>query len=196
MLAAGRAAAEPNPMQPPRSPSRRRILAALAAAPLGAGSGFVLGEEAPRTLAFYHTHTDETLAITYFERGAYVETALAEINHLLRDFRTGDVAPIDPALLDILYRAASACGAQRFEVISGYRSPATNASLADKSAGVSRRSLHVEGRAIDVRLTGYDTAKLRRACIALGLGGVGYYPQSDFVHLDTGRVRSWGPTTG
>jgi uncharacterized protein YcbK (DUF882 family) len=148
---------------------------------------------APRSLSFYHLHTHEQLQITYFEQGEYVEGALAQIDHILRDFRSGEVARIDPALLDILHAAASACEHSRFEIISGYRSPTTNASLADKSAGVARNSLHMQGRAIDVRLSGYDTAKLRGACIALGLGGVGFYPAANFVHLDTGRFRSWGP---
>jgi uncharacterized protein YcbK (DUF882 family) len=173
-------------------PMRRRLIAALAAAPLAvATQRLAHAASAPRTLSFWHTHTDETLEVTYFERGAYVADALVQVNRFLRDFRTGEVAPIDPALLDILHRAAQACGRQRFEVISGYRSPATNASLADRSPGVARSSLHLQGRAIDVRLTGHDTAQLRLACVALQLGGVGYYPDSDFVHVDTGRVRTW-----
>jgi uncharacterized protein YcbK (DUF882 family) len=182
---------------PPRSFPRRRLLAAFAAAPVGlAATRFALAAEAPRTLSFHHTHTDEALEVTYFEHGIYLEDALAQVDRLLRDFRTGEVAPIDPALLDILHRAATVCGGRRFEVISGYRSAVTNSSLADRSSGVARNSLHLQGRAIDVRLTGYDTVKLRHACVALGLGGVGYYPSSDFVHLDTGRVRTWGPASG
>jgi uncharacterized protein YcbK (DUF882 family) len=179
---------------PSPSRARRNVLAALAAAPLAFATGAsVRAARASRTLSFWHTHTDETLEITYFEQGGYVTAALGQVNRFLRDFRTGEVAAIDPGLLDILHRAAQVCGKQRFEVISGYRSPVTNASLADRSSGVARNSLHVEGRAIDVRLTGCDTAKLRHACVALGLGGVGYYPESDFVHVDTGRVRTWGP---
>jgi uncharacterized protein YcbK (DUF882 family) len=149
-----------------------------------------------RSLSFRHLHTHETLQVTYFEDGEYLPDALARIDHLLRDFRTGDVAAIDRSLLDMLHRVAEVCARSTFEIISAYRSPATNAALADKSSGVSRNSLHLEGRAIDVRLEGYDTRRLREACAALALGGVGYYPASDFVHLDTGRVRTWGPVAG
>ncbi|HLE65999.1 MAG TPA: DUF882 domain-containing protein, partial [Burkholderiales bacterium] len=109
-----------------------------------------------------------------------------------RDFRTGETHPIDPRLLDTLNVLCALCGGGVFEVISGYRSPKTNAMLRGAGGGVAEHSLHVEGRAIDLRLTGFRTARLRDAAIALGRGGVGYYPKSDFVHLDTGRVRNWG----
>jgi uncharacterized protein YcbK (DUF882 family) len=185
------------PTPPARASSRRRLVSALALAPLALATRVLSRAAEPaRTVAFYHTHTDEQLEVTYFENGEYVAGALAQIDYLLRDFRTGEVAPIDPALLDILHRASALCGPRRFEVISGYRSAATNAALAEKSSGVARNSLHLQGRAIDVRLTGYVTGKLRDACIALALGGVGYYPESDFVHLDTGRFRMWGPARG
>jgi uncharacterized protein YcbK (DUF882 family) len=175
---------------------RRKLLTALAVAPFGAAvPRIALASDTVRTLSFQHLHTHERLEVTYFERGEYLEEALTQIDSLLRDFRTGEVARIDPALLDILHTVGRTCERTQFEVISAYRSPATNSSLADKSSGVSRNSLHLQGRAIDVRLSGYDTAKLRHACVALKLGGVGYYPQSDFVHLDTGRVRAWGPAS-
>ena len=145
-----------------------------------------------RRLAFYHTHTGETLDIVYSERGIYVPDALAEIHHLFRDFRTGDVHPIDPALLDVLHDVQHATGSSgHFEIISAYRSPATNRMLASRSHGVADHSLHLQGQAIDVRLPGVRTVDLRTAGLRLGSGGVGYYPESDFVHLDTGRVRSW-----
>lgn len=145
-----------------------------------------------RRLAFYHTHTSETLDVVYSEHGAYVPGALDEVHHLFRDFRTGDVHPIDPGLLDILHEVQHATGGRgRFEIISAYRSPATNHMLASKSGGVADRSLHLQGQAIDVRLPGVRTIDLRRAGLRLASGGVGYYPGSDFVHLDTGRVRSW-----
>jgi uncharacterized protein YcbK (DUF882 family) len=145
-----------------------------------------------RRLAFYHTHTGETLNVVYSERGAYVPDALAEVHHLFRDFRTGDVHPIDPALLDVLHDVQQATGGSgRFEIISAYRSPATNHMLSSRSNGVADRSLHLQGQAIDVRLPGVRTIDLRRAGLRLASGGVGYYPGSDFVHLDTGRVRSW-----
>lgn len=146
----------------------------------------------PRRLAFYHTHTGETLDIVYSEQGAYLPDALAEIHHLFRDFRTGDTHPVDPALLDVLHDVQNTTGGSgRFEIISAYRSPATNRMLASQSHGVADHSLHLKGRAIDVRLPGVRTVDLRRAGLRLAGGGVGYYPESDFVHLDTGRVRSW-----
>ncbi len=169
---------------------RRRLLAGLALAPLGIRAAHA---EADRTLTFFHLHTHEQLSVTYFADGAYVPESLNQVDLLLRDFRTGDVHPIDPALLDILHAVSAACGTGTFHIISGYRSPVTNAALADQSDGVSRHSLHLEGRAIDVRLAGRSTRRVRDAGLALRLGGVGYYPGSDFVHLDTGRVRSWGP---
>jgi uncharacterized protein YcbK (DUF882 family) len=171
------------------------VLAALGVAPLAGLARRVRAAAPARSLSFHHLHTGEQLDITYFEQGDYVEAALAQIDHLLRDFRTGEVARIDPGLLDILHATAGACEHGRFEIISGYRSATTNANLAEKSAGVARNSLHMQGRAVDVRLTGYDTAKLWRVCVALGLGGVGFYPASDFVHLDTGRFRTWGPAS-
>jgi uncharacterized protein YcbK (DUF882 family) len=151
----------------------------------------------PRRLAFYHTHTSETLDIVYSENGAYVPDALQEIHHLFRDFRTGDTHRIDPALLDLLHDVQQATGGTpgsgkgRFEIISAYRSPATNHMLANRSNGVADHSLHLQGQAIDVRLPGVATADLHRAALRRAGGGVGYYPQSDFVHLDTGRVRRW-----
>ncbi|HEX5611025.1 MAG TPA: DUF882 domain-containing protein [Burkholderiales bacterium] len=175
--------------------ARRRMLKVLALAPLAgalAKPGAVLASE-ERVLAFQHTHTGESLEIVYFQGGAYLSAALARINRLLRDFRTGEMHPIDPALLDTLHALCSACGRSGFEIISGYRSPNTNAMLRSRSGGVASHSLHLEGRAIDVRLPGVGTDRLRDAAIALGRGGVGYYPGSDFVHLDTGRPRSWGP---
>jgi uncharacterized protein YcbK (DUF882 family) len=145
-----------------------------------------------RELSFFHTHTSEKLRVVYAEHGAYVPGALADVNRLLRDFRSGDVHPIDPRLLDILYAVRERTGGSgTFEVISGFRSPHTNEMLRQQSGGVAQRSLHLQGQAIDVRLTGTQTRQLRQAAVAMALGGVGYYPASDFVHLDTGRVRTW-----
>ncbi len=111
---------------------------------------------------------------------------------MLRDFRTGDVHKIDPALLDLLYDLQERAGATRpFEVISGYRSPQTNAALRRRSHGVAGSSLHMQGQAIDIRVGDVPLASLRRAALALRQGGVGYYPASNFVHVDTGRVRTW-----
>lgn len=146
-----------------------------------------------RALAFYQTHTGESLRSVYWAEGAYVPDGLAAIDRVLRDHRTGDVMPIDRRLLDLLHGLASALDtAEPFHVISGYRSAATNAMLASAShGGVARRSLHLAGQAIDVRVPGRTLAELRRAALALRGGGVGDYPVSNFVHVDVGRVRTW-----
>ncbi|MAF83949.1 MAG: DUF882 domain-containing protein [Gammaproteobacteria bacterium] len=146
----------------------------------------------PRRLSFYHTHTRADLELIYHDGYQYVPEALNRINLFLRDFRTRDSHPIDPGLLDILIATRTLIGSeQRFEVISGYRSPATNETLRNQTKGVAKDSLHMQGRAIDIRPTGVRTRNLHRAALDLGQGGVGYYPQSDFIHLDTGDVRSW-----
>ena len=147
---------------------------------------------ARRSLSFVHTHTGEQLSAVYFEDGQYRPAELARINQLLRDFRTGEVHPIDPATLDILadLRTLAARDAP-YQVISGYRSPQTNDALRQHSSGVAEHSLHIVGRAIDVRLSGYPTSRLHQLALGMCRGGVGYYPGSDFVHLDNGRVRSW-----
>jgi uncharacterized protein YcbK (DUF882 family) len=133
------------------------------------------------------------LRVTYVENGVPVPEALAEISRFLRDFRTGDVHPIDPDLLDALYALRTRAGDRgTYEIISAYRSPRTNEMLRNSGGGgVAKRSLHMEGKAIDVRLTGVRTSRLREEALALHVGGVGYYPDSDFVHVDTGRVRQW-----
>jgi uncharacterized protein YcbK (DUF882 family) len=174
---------------------RRLLLKGLAALPLGLGvrhaQAAFAGEDCE--LMFRHTHTDESLRVVYRSGGSYVPDALQQIDWLMRDFRTGEVARIDPGLLDILHALRTACGGESFEIISAFRSPATNERLRKADGkGVATRSLHLDGRAIDVRLTGFHTAALRDAALALAAGGVGYYPESDFVHLDTGRVRRWG----
>lgn len=145
-----------------------------------------------RSLSFVHTHTGETLSTVYFQNGNYLAPSLEHINHLLRDFRTNEVHSIDPGLLDILFDLqAGTHHPGPFEVISGYRSPQTNAGLRRQSSAVAEHSLHMEGRAIDVRLRGFPTARLREVAIVLHRGGVGYYAASDFVHVDNGRVRIW-----
>lgn len=173
---------------------RRRFLhraaaAAVALAPVGAAWGRALEQ---RSLAFVHTHTGESLSTVYFQGGSYVTPELHRVNHLLRDFRTGDVHPIDPSLLDILFELRTLADRdQPFEVVSGYRSPKTNAFLRQRSSGVAEHSLHIQGRAIDVRMSGFPTGKLRQLALSMQRGGVGFYPASDFVHLDNGRVRWW-----
>jgi uncharacterized protein YcbK (DUF882 family) len=146
-----------------------------------------------RSLALYHTHTGEKLRVTYAENGATIPDALAEIDRFLRDFRTGEIHTIDRDLLDLLCRLRGRTGDRgTFEIISGYRSPRTNEMLRRTGGGgVAKRSLHMDGKAVDVRLTGIRTARLREEAIAMQAGGVGFYPQSDFVHVDTGRVRQW-----
>lgn len=145
-----------------------------------------------RQLSFYHTHTSEKLSVTYFSDGQYVASSLADLNHFLRDFRTGDATEMDPGVFDILFEIQQASGSSgTFEVISAFRSPATNEMLRSKSGGVAKNSQHLLGTAIDVRLTDLDTTKLRDVALELQRGGVGYYHESDFVHVDTGRVRQW-----
>lgn len=176
------------------NPRRRTLLRVMAAAPSALLMPFsaALAAARPRGLSFHHTHTNEKLTAVYHADGGYLSDSLTEINRFLRDFRTGDVHPIDPQLLDILYAVRASTGSNGvFEVISGFRSPFTNESLRAQGRGVAKKSLHMQGRAIDVRLTDLDTAKLRDVAKQLKLGGVGYYGKSDFVHLDTGRVRSW-----
>lgn len=150
------------------------------------------GPAEPRRLSLLHTHTAERLTIAYGAGEAYFPDALATVSRFLRDFRTGEMHPIDPRLLDQLHLLASATGSKAgYEVISGYRSPATNQALHERSGGVATHSLHLEGRAIDVRLPDVALADLRDAALSLQAGGVGYYPGSRFVHLDTGRARRW-----
>jgi uncharacterized protein YcbK (DUF882 family) len=181
--------------QQSRAPSRRRLLKILAAATAATAMAprrLLAAARAPRDVAFVHTHTHERLSVTYFADGAYDADSLAALNRLLRDHRTGDQHPIDPALFDILHELRLATGtAAPFQVISGYRSPRTNGALREKSRGVAAGSLHLQGRAIDIRLADVSSAALRDAAIRLGRGGVGYYASSDFVHLDTGRFRTW-----
>lgn len=147
-----------------------------------------------RTISLHHLHTDERLRIDYRVGDNYQRSALKRLNRFLRDFRTGDETAIDPQLFDLLYDVKERLGHTEgtFEIISGYRSPHTNAMLRRASSGVARRSLHMTGEAIDVRLTETPTRSIRDAALTLGRGGVGYYSRSDFVHLDTGRVRRWG----
>lgn len=183
--------------RPPSSVSRRRALlgaAGLLAFPMLAVPRRTLASVASlRELSFVHTHTGEALTVGYARGDVYVPAALARIDFLLRDFRTGEVSAIDPQLLDQLHALATATGSRRpFEVISGFRSLATNEALRRRGGGgVSAHSLHLEGRAIDIRLSDVSLADLRDAAVSLQAGGVGFYPQTQFVHVDTGRVRRW-----
>lgn len=146
-----------------------------------------------RRLALHNLHTEETLERAYWAQGSYLADALAAIDYVLRDHRSGEVAAIDTALIDLLHRLETRLQpAGPFEVISAYRSPASNQLLNATTSGVATRSLHMQGKAIDIRIPGIELADVRRAGLALKGGGVGYYPGSNFVHLDVGRVRTWG----
>jgi len=186
--------------------SRRRVLKSGGALAGVSAAGLLLrpaqSREAPapaptsatssRRIALLNLHTGERLDIEYCRDGAYVPQALSAIEVCLRDYRTGDRHAIDPALMDYLHEVARAAGVDpSFSVISGYRSPQTNSMLHARSSGVAQHSLHMEGRAIDVRVTGINCAELAARALDLKRGGVGYYRASDFVHLDTGAFRTW-----
>jgi uncharacterized protein YcbK (DUF882 family) len=158
-----------------------------------ASPGRVLaGPREERVLSFVHTHTHERLSVAYFADGAYLPEGLASLNSFLKDHRTGQEHAIDPALYDMLndLRFVTRTNSP-FQVISAYRSPNTNAMLRQNGGGVAKGSLHLLGRAIDVRLADVSSATLRDAALELQRGGVGYYRGPDFVHVDTGRVRRW-----
>lgn len=172
---------------------RRGFLRSAATALAGlAVPSLALGAHERRRLRLYHTHTSARLDVVYYARGNYDAGALSELNAFLGDFRSGDQIEMDPNLFDVLFDAQQRLRSTgTYEVISAYRSPATNEMLRKNGRGVAKNSLHMTGTAIDVRLTDVASARLRQAGLELRRGGVGYYPTSDFVHLDTGRVRNW-----
>ena len=145
------------------------------------------------TLRLYNTHTGERMEIAYRRGDQYIPGALAKLDYFLRDHRTGDVRHFDPRLYDILYDLTASIGhpGGEIDIVCGYRSSTTNESLRAHTTGVAKNSLHIQAEAIDLRMPGIDTLKLRQAALALRRGGVGYYPHSDFIHVDTGRVRQW-----
>ncbi len=156
---------------------------AFAAAPL---------DLAPRKIALHNLHTGESLQAIYWEEGRYVPDAIAAVNKVLSDFRTGDQHMMDPGLIDLLSTLNKKVDAKTpFQVISGYRSPKTNAMLHGHSDGVATKSLHMQGMAMDIRVEGVALKHLHNAALDMGRGGVGYYPSSNFVHVDVGRVRKW-----
>lgn len=179
--------------------ARRRFLgmaagAALAAVtwPAGLPAEAAMRLLRPRSLSFRNLHTGEALDTVYWADGRYLPEALRRVDWLLRDHRTDETRPIDPRLLDLLVELRGRLHTRApFEVLSGYRSPETNAILASLTDGVAQNSLHMEGRAIDLRVPGRRLKYVRAAALALQGGGVGYYPRSDFVHIDTGRIRRW-----
>jgi uncharacterized protein YcbK (DUF882 family) len=144
-------------------------------------------------LRLYNTHTGERIEIVYRRGELYVPDALVKLDHFLRDHNTGEVRHFDPRLYDILSDLTASVGkpGAEIEIVCGYRTPSTNESLRAHTTGVAKNSLHIQAEAIDLRLPGVDTLKLRRAALALQSGGVGYYPHSDFIHVDVGRVRQW-----
>ncbi|WP_246294222.1 YcbK family protein [Desulfobacter latus] len=173
--------------------SRRAFLLASTQAVMGMviPSSVLAISSPPRPLRFYHTHTGERISINYSPK-TYTGSMRERIEYFFRDFRTGEVHSIDPNLLDVLSTIQHACGSRSsYEVISGYRSPETNAWLRKKSSGVAKKSYHMKGMALDIRLAGLDTKRLRNLAIKYNSGGVGFYPESDFIHIDTGNKRSW-----
>ena len=145
-----------------------------------------------RQLSLQALHTGESLKLDYCIDGCYEAGAVSAINHILRDFRTNETHPIDINLLDLLHDLSTKLESKApFQVISGYRSPLTNARLHQKSSGVAAKSLHMSGMAIDIRVAGRSLQNLHDAALGLRRGGVGYYPTSDFVHIDVGRLRKW-----
>ena len=179
--------------------TRRQILTAgvlgslVCLAPVQALARLSLTGVQERSLSLLNTHTGERLKeVVYWEKGDYILDALENLNHVLRDHRTNQVYPIDPTTLDLMAAISRKVDArQPFEIISGYRSPQTNRSLSGKSSGVAKNSYHMQGKAVDLRLPGVPLKAVRKAALDLRMGGVGYYPKSDFVHIDSGRVRSW-----
>jgi uncharacterized protein YcbK (DUF882 family) len=172
---------------------RRKLLGlGLGVMGLAAYGARARAAETARTIAVSNIHTGEALNATYWEAGAYVPGALDALNHVLRDHRTGDIHTMAPNLFDLVTQLRARLDSRAVvQVISGYRSPATNAALHAHSDGVATHSLHMEGEAMDVRIEGIDLARLRDAAWSLQGGGVGFYPQSQFVHMDVGRVRRW-----
>jgi len=145
-----------------------------------------------RSIQLLNTHTGETLKTVFWGEGRYQPRAIAQISRLLRDHRSGAIHPIDPRLLDLIVAVQNRVGAKgAVHIISGYRSPATNAIMAAFSDGVATNSLHTKGKAVDIRLPGHSVRHIGRAARTLRAGGVGLYPDSDFVHIDTGPIRTW-----
>jgi uncharacterized protein YcbK (DUF882 family) len=183
--------------RPPRAVSRRWAraggLALAALLPLAARAALTQGPgAAARSLKLHHLHTGEKLSVTYYDQGWYNPDAMHEINVFLRDFRTGDVVDMERELFDLLFALRRRLDTEEpYEIISGYRSPETNNMLRRHNRSVATNSLHTMGMAVDVRVPGRTTNHVYAAARNLELGGVGYYPRADFVHLDVGRVRTW-----
>lgn len=186
------------------SVSRRKFLGfgALAAGSLVASSithpasaaifGGGAKTDGARRISFRNTHTGETFSGVYRVGDKYLPDAFDRINIVLRDFRSNELFPIDPRAIDIIYSVHQMTQhVEPYEILSGYRCPKTNAGLRSHGEGVAKNSLHMTGQAIDLRLPGFSTKQIRNLAVSLKAGGVGYYPKSDFVHMDTGDVRTW-----
>ncbi|MBK7492750.1 MAG: DUF882 domain-containing protein [Nitrosomonas sp.] len=179
--------------------SRRRFLraglgaCAALALPMAASTAHAaIRRPFEKKLSFLNLHTGERTQAVFWANGRYIPEGMRAINYVLRDHRTGDRRSIDPDLFDLLYLLQHRLGTrQEFHVISAYRSPATNAKLAEQSGGVAKNSMHTHGKAIDIRLPGRKLSDIRSAAMSLQAGGVGYYPSSNFIHLDTGNFRYW-----
>lgn len=177
--------------------SRRQVITGLAGVAatliLPSAPAFALPKKDVRKLCFDHTHTGESLDVVYWADGKYVKEGLKKVNYLLRDFRNDKQKKIDPELLDQMVMLQRNLGSDgRFEIISGYRSPQTNRMLRRHSHGVAKKSFHLQGKAIDIRLTDVDLYRMREAAVHMNAGGVGIYTGADFLHIDTGPVRNWG----
>ncbi|WP_437608990.1 DUF882 domain-containing protein [Erwinia sp. V71] len=177
--------------------SHRRKLLALGGAALGLsllpGQAFAsLSTSRPRILTLSNLNTGETLKTEFFDGRNYDKSELSRLNHFFRDYRANKVKSIDPKLFDQLYRLQALLDTRKpVQLISGYRSKATNAELRAHSKGVAKQSYHMQGRAMDFHIEGVSLSNIRKAALSMGAGGVGYYPSSDFVHIDTGPVRHW-----
>lgn len=177
--------------------SRRGFLTSMAGVAMTLAAPGVIASTLPvsardRELSFYNTHTGEKLSATFWSNGHFLKDGIEEISWLMRDHRAGTASPMDPQLLNLLHQLQAKVDHKgAFHVISGYRSPATNNMLNKNTSGVAKRSYHMLGKAIDVRLPGLDTRQLHKVAKSLKSGGVGYYSSSNFVHLDVGRVRYW-----
>ena len=175
-----------------RMTTRRAVLAGAGAAAMTAAMPAIAATR-PDRLSLHNLHTEEELDVVFRSGNGYDQTALAALDQILRDWRQDEILPIDPKLYDMMAAIAARTGQPpRYGIISGYRSPKTNEMLRRNGGGAAKRSLHLVGRAIDLRLEGTALTTLRQAAIELGQGGVGYYSRSGFVHIDTGDVRSWG----
>ncbi len=177
--------------------ANRRKLLALGGAALGVAilptfAFATLSTPRPRILTMNNLHTGETIKAEFFDGRHYIQDELSRLNHFFRDFRANKIKIIDPGLFDQLYRLQGLLGTSKpVQLISGYRSPATNNHLRARSSGVAKHSYHTKGQAMDFHIEGLSLSNVRKAALSMRAGGVGYYPRSNFVHIDTGPVRHW-----